>query len=346
MQKKLLSILKYLLFLGLGIFLVWWSLSKIPEENWPYFKEAIRTARYWIVIPVFFILTLSHIIRAYRWRMLMQPLGYKPGILNTFFAVMIGYLANLAIPRLGEVLKCTLLSRYEKIPADKLVGTIVAERAFDLLFLIVIFVLAFILQYDIVSQFSSSLFRKVFADSSGSISAIKIIAIVVAIILVLAVIRAWFARNQHLSFIITIKKVLSGIWQGLVSVRYLRHKWPFLLSSIAIWILYISGTLLGFYATTGTDHLGVEVAISALAFGSVGMILTPGGFGSYALFVALILQKNDVPVEIALANGNLQWFAQFVIVLIVGFLSLGLLPYFNKHISQHEKDRNYTPKDL
>lgn len=346
MQKKILSVLKYLLFLGLGVFLVWWSLNKIPEKNWPYFKQAIVTARYWMIIPVFFILTGSHLLRAYRWRMLMYPMGYKPTFANTFFAVMIGYLANMAVPRLGEVLKCTILARYEKVPADKLVGTIVAERAFDIIFLLLLFLLAFIFQYNIVSHYSSALFNKAFASSNGSVSIIKILIVVFVVLLVLAFIRAWLNRNRHLSFIVSIKQVLKGIWQGLVSVKHLHHKWPFLLSSIGIWLLYLGGTWLGFYATAGTEHLGLDVAIAALAFGSVGMILTPGGFGSYAIFLALILEKNQVAPEIALANGNLQWFAQFIIVLVVGFLSLLLLPYFNKHSKTNAPNEHHTQQDL
>src|SRR5687767_5486886 len=139
MKKRLLGFLKYLLFLGLGVFLVWWSLHQIPPEKWDDFKKAFATARYWLLVPVFFILTLSHLLRAMRWKILMEPLGYAPSLVNTFFAVMVGYLANLAVPRLGEILKCTILARYEKVPAEKLVGTIVAERAFDLVCLILIF---------------------------------------------------------------------------------------------------------------------------------------------------------------------------------------------------------------
>lgn len=342
MQKKILNSLKYLLFLGLGVFLVWWSLHKIPEKNWPDFKNALATARYWIFIPVFFIVSGSHLLRAYRWRMLMQPLGYKPTFINTFFAVMIGYLANLAVPRLGEVLKCTILARYEKVPADKLVGTIVAERAFDVIFLALIFLLALILQYDIVLQYSSFIFNKIFAAKNGTVSFLRVIIVISSILFILVITRIWLNRYRHLSLVISIKQVLKGIWQGLVSVKDLEQKWPFLLSSAGIWILYIAGTWLGFYATRGTESLGIDVAIAALAFGSIGMIITPGGFGSYALFIALILHKNNIPNEIALANGNLQWFAQFIIVLVVGFISLGLLPYFNKHIIHHEKSRHHS----
>src|SRR6185503_14370635 len=109
MNKKLLSILQYILFLGLSIFLVWWSIRKISGKDWQDIQNAFRNANYWLIIPVMFCLLLSHFSRALRWKILMEPLGHKPGIFNTYMAVLIGYMANLAVPRLGEVLKCTIL---------------------------------------------------------------------------------------------------------------------------------------------------------------------------------------------------------------------------------------------
>jgi len=150
MKKAFLGLLQYGIFFGLGIFLVWWSLHQIPDQEWEKFQQSLSTARFWLLIPVFLILSGSHVIRTLRWRLLMEPMGYTPGFLNSFFAVMIGYLANLAIPRLGEVLKCTLLSKYEKVPVEKVLGTIVAERAFDVISLLAVFLLALVLQFDVV----------------------------------------------------------------------------------------------------------------------------------------------------------------------------------------------------
>src|SRR4051812_3313464 len=133
MNKKILSYLQYVFFLALAIFLVWWSIRKIPAEGWVTIRHSLANANYWLILPVMISLLLSHYSRARRWKILMEPLGYKPRMANTYLAVLIGYFANLAVPRLGEVLKCTILARYEKVPADKLVGTIVAERAFDVL---------------------------------------------------------------------------------------------------------------------------------------------------------------------------------------------------------------------
>jgi uncharacterized protein (TIRG00374 family) len=346
MKRKILGILKYMLFLGLGIFLVWWSLSGIPDDKWVDFKKSFATARYWLLIPVFFILMASHLLRALRWRILMQPLGYYPTLGNTFFAVMIGYLANLAVPRLGEVLKCTILARYEKVPAEKLVGTIVAERAFDVVSLGIIFLLAFLFQFDVVGDYGMSLIRQLFTSKTGEVSYTKALIGVAILVMIVIILKVWFYKFAHLKLVIFIKKLIKGIWEGVISVRGLKRKLPFIICSIGIWSLYLLGTWVGFYATIGTTGLGLDVALSALAFASVGMIITPGGIGAYAFFMAKVLEKNGVPFELGFANGTLQWFAQFLLVLIVGFISLGLLPYFNKQKHTDAQSGHHPDEDL
>ncbi|MBL7759595.1 MAG: flippase-like domain-containing protein [Sediminibacterium sp.] len=330
MKIKWLSVIQYIIFLGIGIFLVWWSLHQIPDEKWEEFKDSMKSANYWLMIPVFLILSSSHIIRAMRWKILMKPMGYSPGILNVFFAVMIGYLANLAIPRLGEVLRCTILSRYEKIPADKLIGTILVERAFDVLCLGIVFVVAFISQYNIIGGYALELFHNAFESRSGQFSVQKITIVLIVLSLTLATIFYLFKKLNHLSIVTAVKKIIRGVWEGLISIRNLQQKGRFLLYSAAIWTLYIGGTWVGLWATSGTESLGLPAAISALAFASIGMIITPGGIGAYAFFLAKVLEKNGVSFEIGFANGTLQWFAQFIIILIVGFICLGLLPWYNK----------------
>lgn len=335
MKKQLLSIAKYSFFLGLGLFLVWWSLRQIPEDKWGEFKNSLSNANYWLMIPVFVILLLSHLLRALRWRILMEPMGYKPRIANTFFAVMIGYLANLAIPRLGEVLKCTILARYEKVPAEKLVGTIVAERAVDVVSLGIVFMLTMITQSTILAEYGNELIEQLFKKGEGLSMSALFIAAGILIVLIIAI-RVWFQQFSHLKIVITIKKIIAGVWEGLLSIRNLKQKGLFILYSIGIWTLYIAGTWVGLLATEGTAHLGWGVALGALAFGSIGMIVTPGGIGAYALLIGKILEKNGVVYEIGLANGTLQWFAQFIIVVLIGAVSLLLLPVYNKKKTQHE----------
>ena len=132
----------------------------MSEDNYNKFVTALKTANYYLLIPVFFILTASHISRALRWKILMGAMGYNPRFSNTFCAVMVGYLANFAFPRLGEVLKCTILGKYEKVPPDKLVGTILVERAVDMVSFLIIIIISLLTQAKIVGTYASDIFEK------------------------------------------------------------------------------------------------------------------------------------------------------------------------------------------
>jgi uncharacterized protein (TIRG00374 family) len=327
LNKNILSILKFSFFLGLGVFLVWYSLHKIDDKDYNDFKHSLASAKYWMIIPVFIILSTSHLLRSLRWKLLMEPMGYKPSLANTFFAVMIGYLANFAFPRLGEVLKCTILSKYEDVPAEKNVGTIVAERAFDVVCLLALFLTALILEHDVVMaayhKLQQSAFNKGDNSNTGFYVKIAILAGIIITILFLVITKKW---ND---FFDKIKTIFKGIGEGLTSAWRLKQKKLFIFYSLSIWVLYLLGTYIGLYATAGTD-VGFRASISCLAFASIGMIITPGGIGAYAILTALVLELYNVPYSLGLANGTLQWFAQFIIILVVGFICLILLPIYNR----------------
>src|SRR5437870_4428713 len=187
MRKRLFSVLQYAFFLGLGIFLLWLTLRK---SDWNSIINDLSGANYIFLIPATLMLVVSHFIRALRWKILIEPLGYKPSTLNTFLAVFVGYWANLAVPRLGEVLKCTILGRYEKVPADKLIGTIVAERAIDVCSLAVVLMITIFSQYEIIGAFSKELFTKFFTSRTGNFSLVKV-GVVVLILLSFVLLFIW-----------------------------------------------------------------------------------------------------------------------------------------------------------
>ena len=320
--------LKIGFFFLLGIALIWWSLHQIPAEEWTKFTLALKQSKLWIVFPVFIILGLSHFLRALRWRLIMEPLGYQPSIANTYFAVLIGYLANLAIPRLGEVLKCTLLAKYEKVPAEKIVGTIVAERAFDVISLGVVFLLALTLQFNVIKAGWQQLQTggNTGTDSNNNLFIILGIA---AFLVILAFILYFTLKHKFENIINPIKKIIKGIWEGIISATKLKKHNLFFFYSFSIWFLYLLATYIGLYGTEGTAS-SFSTAISCLAYASIGMIITPGGIGAYAYFMAKVLELNGIEYTIGLANGTLQWFSQVIIVIVLGGLALIMLPFINK----------------
>ncbi len=345
MNKKLLGALQYLLFAALAAFFVWLSLRGMDKTGWARLKDAMHRAHYWLLIPVMFLLLLSNWLRALRWRQLMEPLGFQPSRLNTFFGVLIGYFVNLGAPRLGEVVKCTILARYEKVPADKLVGTIVAERAFDVLCLATVFGLTFLLQFDVLHSLAQSSIYPLFENKEGEISLYRISYIMALIAGVVLILKFVFSRLGHIDLVQKLKAILMNILHGLTSVKALKNKWLFFAYTLGIWMLYWLSTYLGFFAITETSHLTLTDALTVLAMGSIGMILSPGGIGAYALLVEQTVALYNIPKEpYGQALGWLLWFGQFLSFVIFGAISFILLPRINK--STHEKSPDYIPENL
>ncbi|HEX2606372.1 MAG TPA: lysylphosphatidylglycerol synthase transmembrane domain-containing protein [Flavisolibacter sp.] len=346
MKKSIFTILQYTFFLGLGILFVWLSVKNINREQWLQIKDSIQRARHWLIVPVIVMLLLSHYSRALRWKILMEPMGYKPSTFNTFAAVMIGYLVNAGVPRLGEVVKCTLLSRYEKVRADRLVGTIVMERAVDVVCLLVVFVAALIFQGHVIGDYVSHSFGKFFEDRSGHTSLVKV-AIVLALVIVFFIALYFILKRfGHIDAVAKIKKVLQGILHGLSSIRFIKHKGLFVFHTILIWTLYLSSTTVGIYALQETAHLGIGGGLTTLAVGSIGMVLTPGGIGAYPLLVAKLMGLYGLDEDtIGNALGWLLWSVQTIIIIGAGLVFSALFSFHNKKNKSIETRQQYTEEN-
>jgi hypothetical protein len=214
------------------------------------------------------------------------------------------------------------------VPAEKIVGTIVAERAFDVLSLGIVFLLALGLQFNVIeagwNQLKNQTATPLINSNEGNWKIYLYVGIGVILLALFFILR-----KRIPTIVASIKQILSGIWEGVMSATKLKQQKLFFVYSIGIWFLYLLATYVGLYATAGTES-SFATAISCLAYASIGMILTPGGIGAYAYFMAKVLELNGVDYTLGLANGTLQWFSQFLIVLVLGGLSLILLPIINK----------------
>ncbi|HKH60714.1 MAG TPA: lysylphosphatidylglycerol synthase transmembrane domain-containing protein [Flavitalea sp.] len=331
MNKRLVVYIQYIFFIALAGFFVWLSLRNLNAEKWQLLKDALSRAKFVIFFPVLFLLVLSHWFRALRWKMLIRPLGHSPGNLNTFFGVMVGYFVNLGAPRLGEIIKCTVLARYEKVPADKLVGTIVAERAFDLVCLILVTTITLILEFDTIGAFAVDTIEPLYRSGTGKFSITKILIVLAVVLAIIFLFRLLFRRFLHINFVQRLKTIFAGIWHGLTSIRFVKNKMLFLFYTVAIWALYLLSTWLGFQVLEETSGLGIAAAFSVLVMGSIGMIMSPGGIGAYPWLIQQTIQLYGIEAEpYGQALGWLLWLGQFIIFIVLGALSFVLLPVLNK----------------
>jgi hypothetical protein len=330
MKKKFGSTLQYVIFLGLGIFLAWWSVKDLNHEERVQISTALDHARYWLIVPVFTILILSHLVRALRWRLLINSLGYHPRTENCFFAVMIGYLTNLAVPRLGEILKCTILSRYEKVPTDKLIGTIILERIIDTLCLLCVFAITFAIQPDLYTDLINAFFHSPHDPAKKKISGLLIGGIFIGVIIIAILLWMLVKRKTFNDVRELVKKIVRSVWQGVSAVQHLKKRGLFILYTVALWLCYFYGTYLGFFALQETQQYGVKEAFAILSAGSVGVIVTPGGIGAYALLIKKTMELYGLEEGVALAFGWILWLVQNIVIVIAGVFSFVAIPYFNK----------------
>ena len=320
MNKKIKKTIFTVLPITLGVFLIWYSISKLSPSDIDAIKTSFKTANYWWVGLSLFFGILSHFSRAYRWKFLLEPLGYNPKFANSIMAVLVGYLVNLTIPRAGEIARATAISKYEDIPFEKAFGTIVSERIADVIMLLGIIATAFFLQTKLLTAY-------LFKDDTSNSYNFWFIIIGFAIV---GSLLFWLIQKSNNPFLKKIQNFVYGLIQGVISIFKMKKKWAFIFHTIFIWTMYV----LMFYAVTfalpETTHLPFGAIIVGFVVGGLSMALTNGGLGTYPVFVASAITLYGINENPALAFGWIMWTAQTLMVLFFGGLSFILLPIYNR----------------
>jgi hypothetical protein len=335
-RKTLITLLQGVIFTGLGVAVVWYMFSQMSAEEKSQMFAAVRSTRLWMLLPVFIVTLGAHWARAKRWQLMLDPLGIHPTTTNTTFAVLIGYLINLVPPRAGEVAKCTVLARYEKVPADKMVGTIVAERAWDTICLVIVIGLGLLLQRDELGQY---LRAELEGRAPTPARVILMVGILAAIVGTLILVYRKYKNSR-------VGRFIKGLAAGIGSILHIKKRGMFMLYTLLIWVGYLLQIQLGFWSIPATQHLGLGPSLMTLIFGSFAMIAAPGGIGLYPFIVSRMLSKG-YPVTPAAADafGWVSWVFLTGIVVLLGIASLLLLPLYNRkpHDSQAPVDPEQNP---
>ncbi|NND61578.1 MAG: flippase-like domain-containing protein [Flavobacteriaceae bacterium] len=297
---------------------MWFFYSKYtPEQKEEVFSN-LESANYWIVAIAVLLSVISHMVRAFRWSLLLEPLGYRPKLLNNFMAVSIAYLMNIFIPKSGEVSRALVLTTYEKVPFDKGFGTIISERVVDVLLLFIFTFIALVLQFDLLYDF---LLEKV---------PIAEIGLVLGALLVLFVLFLLFLKYSKSRLSLKIKGLLSGLREGIFSIIKMKNKWNFIFQSLLIWLLYLASFYTATLALPETTGLGIGVIIITFVVGSFTFAFTNSGFGYYPLAIAGIMLVFGIDETIGTAFGWIVWTSNILYLLISGALSFIFLPIYNR----------------
>ncbi len=299
----------------MGVFLVWYSLSKVSINT---IYAYAKTANYWWLVLGMFFGLLSHMSRAYRWSFLLQPMGYKIKYANSFMAVFAAYLINYTIPRAGEVARATIVANYEGIPFEKGFGTIVAERVADVLVMLGIIAITLVLQFDFIYGFFVQRFNVV-----------KILLILIGVC-VIGVAFLWLIKQSQSRIALKIKQFVNGLIEGALSIFKMKNKWAFIGHTLFIWLMYVLMFYVSSLAFADLKGLSFGAVLVGFISASFSIAATNGGIGSYPLAVYAAFSLFGVAEQPSMAYGWIMWASQTLLIIIFGGLSLMYLPIFNR----------------
>lgn len=325
MNKTLRQILRFAVFLAAGLLLLYFAFRGIDFSE---MKIHFQGAKYgWIGISLLFAI-LSHISRARRWIILIEPLNFKPGLMNTFNSLMFGYLANYALPRVGEVTRCVALGRKEKIPVDSLIGTVIVERAIDFLCMLIILVFLLIARFDKFGSFFSDYIFKPLSDKVAGVfgEAVFFWLLLGGIaLLVLVVIILLWKKISKFKIVIKILDILKGVHVGLKTVLSMKRKWEFLFHTFFIWFCYAMMTwVIVFSLPDITGDLKFVDGIFLLVVGSMGMAVpVQSGIGAFHWIVSRGLHfVYGLDLTEGLVFATLQHESQTLLILLLGIFAM------------------------
>ena len=333
MKKKILSVIQYIFFLFIGLLLLWLVFRKLDLNE---VLNEIRTARYeWLLLSFIFGI-LSHIARAIRWNILIKSMGYETRVSTTFYAVMTGYLANAAFPRLGEVSRCAALSKKTNVPFVSLFGTVISERVFDFIILILILLAAFFLQIDFLKNFADKYFLSSFDGmASGRNILFLILGVVIVIGLPIILFKVFHERIREIALFRKVSNFLRGLVDGIRTIQRMKQKFAFIFWTLVIWTMYVLMTYVGFFALSETSHLNFGDGVTIMAIGSLGIVApVPGGIGAYQFIVtAMLVEIYGIAFEPAASFSIILWFTQTILIITVGVFSYYMLMFKKSKIS-------------
>ncbi len=331
MKDKVIKILKIVAFASVGIILFWLVYRNQDKET---IIQALKTADYkWILISLIFGF-FALISRTLRWSMLLEPMGYKPRKINLFFSIMIMYLVNYAIPRSGEVVRCGLIDRYEKIPFSKLLGTVFTERIIDFLVLIILFFVLLLTQFPVVSEFIQNNITQN-QDMSSKMQGLYMLLIISAVagLLMLALLYIFRNKLKTLKIYKKIEELIKNFIIGIKSVWMLEKKWSYILQTILMWGAYYMMLYLCFFSFEFTSHLSPMVALAVVILASFGMVVpAPGGMGAWHFLAIQTLVIYGIKAN---PDGNafaiVAHESQAIFMILFGLISFILMPIVNKN---------------
>ena len=318
MKKKISKALSIALPILLGVFLTIYTYNSFTPAQLEEMKSYFVNADYTYIFIALIFGFISHAARAYRWKFMLEHMGYNSPFKNNFMAVWIAYFMNMTIPRSGEVSRALVLKKYEDIPFDKAFGSIIAERVVDFMILLAFIATAVLLQFDVL---------KTFLLSTIPVEKLLVYGVVAMVIFISSILIFMYSKSK---WILMVKVKISGLTEGLLSVWKMEKKWPFIFHTAVIWVCYVLTFYSAIFALEETSEISFGIVVTAFVIGSLAISFSNGGFGVFPVVIAGILALYGIPKEAGTAFGWIIWTSQTIQIIILGGLSFLLLPILNR----------------
>ena len=325
MQKRIIDVLKYFLLLLLAAALLYFAFRGMDIKK--IVHDILQANIFWVAASGI-ISVIAFVVRAHRWNLLIEPMGYQPSLKNTTASLMVGYFANLAVPRMGEVSRCGALSKAENIPFNKLLGTVIVDRVIDVISLLICMLLAALLEFKRLGNFfNENIFNPLINKFSKLAQSPLLLTLVIVILLILILLAYYLIKkDKSKNAESKISKLMKGFLDGLRSVGRLKRPWLFIVESVLIWALYLAGVYVALNAFPFTKELGASASLFLLVAAGIAMSApVQGGIGAYHLLVSQGLILYGLTEENGLVFAGMLHSLQLILVIIIGSISLIVL---------------------
>jgi len=335
LKKIITKFIRFLIFFAIGAFIFWLIYKDQDIER---IKSVLKhDVNYWWILISLIIGLLSHMGRTLRWELMIERVGHKPRLTNTFMSVMIGYLMNLAFPRMGEISRCGVLSRYERISFTKLVGTVVAERLVDMISLLLMLLIVIISQFGKMIEFLHSN-PEIESNIYSIIFSPYLIGGAIAAVILIIVFRKTLKNTL---FYKKITDIVVNLKEGFISIRSIEKKGWFFFYSIAIWLLYYLMLYVVFFSFDFTSHLGLLAGLTTFVLASFGMVApVQGGIGAWHFMAIEALTLYGIAKENGIIFAFVTHTSMTMMIIIVGIISLIIMPFINRR-KYHDRAKSH-----
>lgn len=312
----MLRVLYTIITLLIGLFLIYLGFARLTSDDIENIRSSFANIHYFYLIVAFVLGVFSHWARSHRWKYLLKPMGYESSEGERFNILMVSYLINLGVPRLGEVARSAMLSKRNQFSTSRVFGTIITERFIDLAILLVLTILVFIVEFSIVNAIYLKFQKNIMQKYNLAVNLLYVLPFLILV----AGALYWFFRASKIVSFFTNKIKLA--YEGIVVVFNMEHSIFFILDTFVIWVFYVAMFYFTFLSIPDLSAVSFWAALTTYVIATYSILFIQGGIGVYPIMVMIVLGFYGVSDYLGYAIGWVFWTLQIFVILLLSLISI------------------------